>query len=82
MRQAYPIHIIVKGGRTLLIGAVDSESDKTTAGFRAREVPGTFGVENELVVPQRGSRQASARPAFEASSRSPKPRSVAIIPLS
>ena len=52
----YPIHIIVKGGRTLLLGIVDSESDKTTAGFRAREVPGTFGVENDLVVPDRGTR--------------------------
>jgi hypothetical protein len=52
----YPIHIIVKGGRTLLLGIVDSESDKTVAGIRAREVPGTFGVENELEIPKRGSR--------------------------
>ena len=46
----YPIHIIVQGGRTLLLGAVDSEFDKTIASVRAREIPGTFGVENELVV--------------------------------
>jgi hypothetical protein len=46
----YPIHIIVRKGRTLLLGIVDSESDKTIAGVRAREVPGTFAVENELVV--------------------------------
>jgi osmotically-inducible protein OsmY len=46
----YPIHIIVRNGRTLLVGVVDSESDKTVVGLRAREVPGTFGVENELVV--------------------------------
>ena len=46
----YPIHIIVNRGRTLLLGIVDSEFDKTLAGVRAREVPGTFGVENELVV--------------------------------
>lgn len=46
----YPIHIVVKGGRTLLIGEVDSDFDRTLAGVRAREVPGTFGVENELVV--------------------------------
>jgi hypothetical protein len=46
----YPIHIIVKGGRTVLLGEVDSETDKTVAGFRAREIPGTFGVENELLV--------------------------------
>ena len=46
----YPIHIIVKGGKITLLGVVDSESDKTVAGMRAREVPGSFGVENELVV--------------------------------
>ncbi len=46
----YPIHIIVKGGRTLLLGMVDSEFDRTIAGVRAREVPGTFGVENQLVI--------------------------------
>jgi osmotically-inducible protein OsmY len=47
----YPIHIVVRNGRTLLVGTVDRASDKTVAGFRAREVPGTFGVVNELVVP-------------------------------
>ena len=47
---SYAIHIIVKGGRTLLTGVVDSELDKRIAGFRALDVPGTFGVENELVV--------------------------------
>jgi osmotically-inducible protein OsmY len=52
----YPIHIVVRNGRTLLMGTVDFESDKTVAGFRAREVPGTFEVENELVVPDRGTR--------------------------
>jgi hyperosmotically inducible protein len=46
----YPIHIIVKGGRIALYGVVDSEADKNVAGIRAREVPGTFGVENYLVV--------------------------------
>jgi hypothetical protein len=46
----YPIHIIVKGGKIALLGVVDNESDKTVAGLRAREVPGSFGVENELVV--------------------------------
>lgn len=52
----YPIHIVVKGGRTLLLGVVDSEFDKTLAAVRAREVPGTFGVENELVVHASSSR--------------------------
>jgi hyperosmotically inducible periplasmic protein len=46
----YGIQIIVKGGRTRLLGVVDSQFDKTIAGVRAREVPGTFGVENDLVV--------------------------------
>jgi len=46
----YPIHIIVKNGRIALLGVVDTESDKTLAGLRAREVPGSFGVENELAV--------------------------------
>ena len=46
----YPIHIIVKNGRTTLIGIVDNEADKTVAGMRAREVSAVFGVENELVV--------------------------------
>jgi hypothetical protein len=46
----YPIHIIVNRGRTLLLGIVDSEFDKTLAGVRARELAGTFGVDNELVV--------------------------------
>ena len=52
----YPIRIIVQHGRTVLVGSVDAEADKIVAGFRAREVPGTFGVENELVVPVRGTR--------------------------
>ena len=46
----YPIHIIVKNGRTMLLGVVDTESDKTLAAVRAREVTGVFGVENDLVV--------------------------------
>ena len=46
----YPIHVIVKNGRTMLLGVVDNESDKTVAGVRAREVTGVFSVENNLVV--------------------------------
>jgi len=46
----YPIHIIVQNGRVVLLGVVDNESDKTVAGLRAREVPGTFDVENQLAV--------------------------------
>jgi osmotically-inducible protein OsmY len=46
----YPLHIIVKRGVITLLGVVDSEADKTVAGFRARDVTGSLGVENELVV--------------------------------
>ena len=46
----YPLHIIVKSGKITLLGVVDAESDKTIAGVRAREVPGSFAVENELVI--------------------------------
>lgn len=46
----YPIHIIVKGGRITLLGVVDNEGDKTLAGMRAREVPGSFAMDNQLMV--------------------------------
>jgi len=46
----YPVHIIVKNGRTTLMGVVGSEMDKRLAEIRAREVNGVFGVENELEV--------------------------------
>ena len=52
----YPLHIVVKRGVITLLGVVDSEADKTVAGFRAREVAGSFGVENELVVENTSSR--------------------------
>jgi hyperosmotically inducible protein len=47
---SYPIHMIVKHGRTTLLGFVDNASDKQLAEVRAREVTGVFGVENDLVV--------------------------------
>src|ERR1700730_11385797 len=46
----YPIHIIVKNGRITLLGVVDNEGDKTIAGVKAREVSGSFGVQNHLIV--------------------------------
>jgi hypothetical protein len=54
----YPIHIIVHNGRVMLLGVVDSENDKTVAGLRAREVPGTLDIENQLVV-ERNDRRSS-----------------------
>jgi hyperosmotically inducible periplasmic protein len=45
-----PIHIIVNGGRVTLEGVVDNETDKNVANIRARGVPGTFEVTNNLQV--------------------------------
>lgn len=57
----YPIHIVVKNGKIMLLGVVDNESDKTVAGVRAREVPGTFGVENYLMVENSKNTKQSTR---------------------
>jgi osmotically-inducible protein OsmY len=46
----HPIHIIVKNGRTMLLGVVDNASDRQIAEVRAREVTGVFEVENGLTV--------------------------------
>jgi osmotically-inducible protein OsmY len=46
----YPIHIVVKGGRTMLLGVVDSAADRQIAEVRAREVSGVFEVQNDLVA--------------------------------
>src|SRR5215217_4319800 len=46
----YAIHIIVKNGRTMLLGIVDSAADSQIAEVRAREVTGVFEVENSLIV--------------------------------
>jgi hypothetical protein len=51
----YPIHIIVKNGRMTLVGVVSNESDKAIAFARAREVTGTFDVQNDLVVERKSS---------------------------
>ena len=54
----YAIHIIVKNGRTMLLGIVDSTVDRQIAEVRAREVTGVFEVENSLTVlrPERSAR--------------------------
>jgi hypothetical protein len=48
----YPIHIIVKNGRTMLLGSVGSAADRQLAEVRAREVTGVFAVDNGLTVAQ------------------------------
>jgi hyperosmotically inducible periplasmic protein len=49
----YPIHIIVKNGRTMLLGVVDNAADRRIAEVRAREVEGVFAVENGLQIAPR-----------------------------
>jgi hyperosmotically inducible periplasmic protein len=44
------IHIIVKNGNVALVGFVANQMDKTVAEMKARGVPGTFSVTNDLVV--------------------------------
>jgi hypothetical protein len=46
----YPIHIVVKNGRTMLLGVVDNAADRQIAEFRAREVSGVFEMENSLIT--------------------------------
>jgi osmotically-inducible protein OsmY len=46
----YPIHIVVKAGRTMLLGVVDSAADRQIAEVRAREVIGVFDISNDLVA--------------------------------
>jgi hyperosmotically inducible protein len=55
----YAIHIIVKNGRTMLLGVVDSAADRQIAEVRAREVSGVFGVENDLTVAGKGQEGSS-----------------------
>src|SRR5262249_16488612 len=54
----YAIHIIVKNGRTMLLGVVDGAADRQIAEVRAREVTGVFEVENSLIVKRAGQEGA------------------------
>ena len=45
-----PIRIIVKNGRVTLEGVVDTDADKNLAEIRAKSVPGSFSVTNNLQV--------------------------------
>jgi hyperosmotically inducible protein len=45
-----PIHIIVENGHVTLVGIVNSEGDKNTAGIRAQSVRGVVSVTNNLRV--------------------------------
>ncbi len=52
----HAIHIIVKNGNVTLYGVVLNESDSTFAYMQANSTPGTFSVDNDLIV------QGSTRP--------------------
>ncbi len=43
-------NIIVKNGRAMRLGVVDTAADRQIAEVRAREVTGVFEVENGLIV--------------------------------
>jgi hyperosmotically inducible protein len=49
-RAVPPIHIIVNRGRVTLKGVVASSADSRIAYARARTVPGSFAVDNQLIV--------------------------------
>jgi BON domain-containing protein len=53
----YPIHIIVRNGRVGLMGVVDNDGDRTIAEMKARQVPGSFEVKNDLVVERSGRKR-------------------------
>jgi hypothetical protein len=53
----YGIHIVVKNGRTMLLGVVDNSADRQIAEVRAREVSKVFDVKNGLTV-VRGTQQS------------------------
>jgi hyperosmotically inducible periplasmic protein len=50
----YPVHIIVKDRKVLLIGLLDNDLDKTQVLVRARQVPNTTGVEDAVMVRRPG----------------------------
>lgn len=46
----YPIHIVVTNSKVMLLGVVDSDTDRVRAEALAKGVTGSLGVENGLVV--------------------------------
>jgi hyperosmotically inducible periplasmic protein len=58
-RGFHAIHIIVKGGNVTLYGVVNNEGDKAIAGMQANSTPGTFSVDNDLIVQGAASKPAA-----------------------
>jgi hypothetical protein len=51
----YPVHIIVKDRKLLLVGLLDNDLDKTQLLHRARQVPLTTGIEDAVMVRRPGA---------------------------
>jgi hypothetical protein len=51
----YPVHIIVKDRKLLLVGLLDNDLDKTQLLHRARQVPHTTGIEDAVMVRRPGA---------------------------
>ena len=50
----HAIHIIVKNGNIHLVGVVDTTGDLAMAEMQANQVPGSFTVDNDLIVSKEG----------------------------
>ena len=50
----HAIHIIVKNGNIRLVGVVDTSGDLAMAEMQAIQVPGSFAVDNDLIVSKEG----------------------------
>ncbi len=50
----HAIHIIVKNGNIRLVGVVDTTGDLAMAEMQANQVPGSFTVDNDLMVSKEG----------------------------
>ena len=46
----HAIHIIVNNGKVILYGIVNNKADSDIAYMQANSAPGSFGVENDLIV--------------------------------
>ena len=49
VRAVPPIHILVKNGHVTLKGVVANQMDRQLAEMAARQVPGVFSVDNQLI---------------------------------
>jgi hypothetical protein len=50
----YPVHIVVKDRKLLLVGVLDTDLDKTQVLIRAKEVLHTTGVDDAIMVRRPG----------------------------